>query len=234
MDYSKAEITLYTYFRSSCSARVRTAAALKGISMTPQYVNILKGEQSKGSYKSVSPCGTVPAIIVRLPDGTESTIRQSVAILEFFEEAFPNTRSLLPPPSQPLQRATVRDIVNIIAGDIQPKTNMSMLKRVLQLGVEYESWCHEIMVPGLRTVNAILEMSAGKHAVGDEITLADVVLAPAVEGALRWNIDITPFTEVLKAYNACKDLPEFTESDWKHQKDTPEQFRSRPGETLKP
>ncbi|CAK7210590.1 hypothetical protein SBRCBS47491_000824 [Sporothrix bragantina] len=226
MDYSKAEITLYTYFRSSCSARVRTAAALKGISMTPQYVNILQGQQSEDAYKvRINPCGTVPAIAVRLPDGTESIIRQSAAILEFFEEAFPDKRPLLPPTSQLLQRATVRDIVNFITSDIQPKTNSSVLKRMKDFGVESADWCQEHMVPGFRTVNTILESSAGKHAVGDEITLADVLLAPAVEAALRWSVDLTQFPKVLQVYNACKDLPEFVQADWKHQDDTPEQFR---------
>ncbi|CAK7231506.1 hypothetical protein SCUCBS95973_007941 [Sporothrix curviconia] len=227
MDYSKAEITLYTYFRSSCSARVRTAAALKGISMTPRYVNILQGQQSEDAYKvRINPCGTVPAIVVRLPDGIEAVIRQSAAILEFFEEAFPEKRPLLPPTGQLLQRATVRDIVNFITSDIQPKTNSSVLKRMKDFGVGSAEWCHEHMVPGLRTVNTILETSAGKHAVGDEITLADVVLAPAVEAALRWDVDVAQFPKVLQVYNACRELPEFVQADWKHQRDTPEHLRA--------
>lgn len=228
MDLTNAEFTLYTYFRSSCSARVRTAAALKGITVTPQFVNLLQGEQSAPSYVgSINPCGTVPAVVVRLPDGSESIIRQSVAILEFFEEAFPAKRRLLPPVDQPLRRAAVRDIVNILAGDIQPKTNLNVLRRLREVGIDSRDWCHEQMVPGLRAVEAILKTSAGQYCVGDEITLADAVLAPAMEAALRWGIDAEQFVEVTRVYNACKDLPEFVKADWKHQVDTPEQFRGK-------
>lgn len=226
-DFSNAEFTLYTYFRSSCSARVRTAAALKGITVTPQYVNLLQGEQSASTYVgNVNPCGTVPAMVVHLSDCSQSIIRQSVAILEFFEEAFPTKRPLLPPVDQPLQRAVVRDIVNIITGDVQPKTNSSVLRRMRGLGVESNDWCKEQMVPGMRAVDAILKTSAGKHSVGDNVTLADVVLAPAFEAALRWGVDLSPFEAVTRAYDACKDLPEFVTADWKHQPDTPEQYKA--------
>ncbi|KAL1895953.1 hypothetical protein Sste5346_005052 [Sporothrix stenoceras] len=226
-DISNAELTLYTYFRSSCSARVRTAAALKGITVTSKYVNLLKGEQSASTYTdNVSPCGTVPAIVIRFPDGSQSTIRQSMSILEFFEEAFPDKRPLMPGVDQPLQRATIRDIINIIGSDVQPKTNSSVIRRMQGLGVEATDWCNETMVPGLRSVNAILQESAGKHSVGDEITLADVFISPACEAALRWGVDLTPFEAITRAYNACKDLPEFVAADWKHQPDTPEQFKA--------
>ncbi|ERS95643.1 maleylacetoacetate isomerase [Sporothrix schenckii 1099-18] len=226
-DFTGVELTLYTYFRSSCSARVRTAAALKGLAVTPHYVNLLKEEQSAPTYTSnVNPCGTVPSLVAGFPDGSQATIRQSVAILEFFEEAFPDKRPLLPGVERPLQRAVVRDIVSIITGDVQPKTNSSVLHRMRTLGIESADWCKEIMVPGIRAVEAILQTSAGKHSVGDDITLADVVIAPAYEAALRWGVDLTQFEAVTHAYNACKDLPEFVAADWKHQADTPEQFRA--------
>lgn len=227
MDVSQAELTLYTYFRSSCSARVRTAAALKGIAVKSHFVNLLQGQQSDDAYKgAVNPSGTVPTLVVARPDGTQALVRQSVAILEFLEEAFPGTRPLLPPASQPLQRAAVRDIINVVACDVQPKTNFSLLKRLREVGIESPAWCREQMEPGLRAVEAILQTSAGQHCVGDDVTLADVVLAPAVEAALRWEVDLAQFPAVVKAYNACKALPEFVQADWKHQEDTPAQFRA--------
>lgn len=227
-DFPNAELTLYTYFRSSCSARVRTAASLKGITFTSsKYVNLLKGEQSAPAFTdNVSPCGTVPALVVSPPDGSQATIRQSGSILDFFEEAFPEKRPLMPGLDQPLQRATVRDIINILGGDVQSKTNSSVIRRMQGLGIEGADWCKEIMTPGLRSVDTILQASAGKHCVGDEITLADVFLAPACEAALRWGVDLTQFEAVSRVYNACKDLPEFVAADWKHQRDTPDQFRT--------
>ncbi|KPM36707.1 hypothetical protein AK830_g9837 [Neonectria ditissima] len=216
------ELTLYTYFRSSCSARVRTAAALKGISLKFIYVSLLKDEQKQTSYMSVNPSGTVPALLVHHPDGSTSLVRQSIAILEFFEEAFPHLPPLLPPLSQPLQRALVRDLVNILSIDIQPKTNLSVLKRLGTVGIPSRDWCEEQMVPGLAAFESILKTCAGEYCVGDSITLADVVLAPAVEAALRWKVDMSAFPVLKGVYHTFIDLPEVSQADWRHQKDTPE------------
>jgi hypothetical protein len=82
------------------------------------------------------------------------------------------------------------------------------------------------MVPGIHAVDAILQTSAGKHSVGHDITLAGVVIASAYEAALRWGVDLRSFEAVTRACDACKDLPEFVVADWKHQPDTPEQFKT--------
>src|SRR4051812_14395921 len=94
-------LTLYTYFRSSCSARVRIALNIKGISYEHKYVNILKGEQALSEYDEVNPSHFVPSL--RLPNGTILT--QSLAIMEYLEEAYPDTSLLLP--SDALGRAQV-------------------------------------------------------------------------------------------------------------------------------
>jgi maleylacetoacetate isomerase len=127
MAFQDTKLTRYSYFRSSCSARVRTAAALKGIPLNYEYLNLLENEQSAESYTSiVNPSGTVPTLMVEWPpitEGGRSTrflVRQSVAILEFFGEAFPDSLPLLPSPDQPAQRAQVRELVNILAADFQP------------------------------------------------------------------------------------------------------------------
>ncbi|KAH8681060.1 glutathione S-transferase [Xylariales sp. PMI_506] len=252
MSFDNAKFTLYTYFRSSCSARVRTAAALKGIPLSYKYVNLLKGEQSADAYVSdVNASGTVPTLIVELADGSRLRIRQSIAILEFFEEAFPPTAAttnaaaapgssssssssfpsprqvaLLPPPDQPGRRALVRDLVTILSADFQSRTNLCVLRRVAELGVTAADWCREYMPPALAAAEAVLRESAGRFCVGDEVTLADVVLAPAVEGALRWGVDFAPFPEVKRVYDTVRELPAFVAADWRHQEDTPEDLRA--------
>lgn len=67
--------------------------------------------------------------------------------------------------------------------------------------------------------------SAGRYSVGDEVTMADICLAPTVEAALRWNVDFESLPIVLRIYERLKVLPAFEMGDWKHQEDTPEQFR---------
>jgi maleylacetoacetate isomerase len=228
MAIQDAKLTLYTYFRSSCSTRVRTAAALKGIALHYEYVNLLKGEQTAAPYVSdLNPSGTVPTLVAQQADGSKVLVRQSVAMLEFLEEAFPDARPLLPAPDRPAQRALVRDLVGILTADFQPKTNLSVLRRVGALGVPAQDWCREQMVPALRACEAVLETCAGRFCVGDDVTLADVVLAPAVEGALRWTIDLDLFPEVKRVYETVSQMPEFVRADWRHQEDTPLELREQ-------
>ncbi|KAK9421826.1 putative Maleylacetoacetate isomerase [Seiridium unicorne] len=224
MAYQDAKFTLYTYFRSSCSARVRTAAALKGIKLHYEYVNLIKGEQSLDSYNSVNPSGAVPTLVVDLIDGSKVVIRQSTAILEFLEEGFPKSTPLLP--TDPARRAQVRELYNILAADLQPRTNLCVIKRVGKLGISAQDWCQEQMPPVLQSFESILKDCAGKYCVGNEVSLADVALAPAAEGALRWGIDLSQFPTLNRIFRSIRALPEFVRADWRHQEDTPAEFKS--------
>ena len=80
---------LYTYWRSTSSYRVRIALALKGIEAEQTFVHLVRngGEQNAAEYRAINPQGRVPSLV--LDDGTVLT--QSPAILEFLEEAVPNT-----------------------------------------------------------------------------------------------------------------------------------------------
>lgn len=224
MAFQDAKFTLYTYFRSSCSTRVRTAAALKGIKLHYEYINLLKGEQSSEKYLAINPSGTVPTLVVESVDGSKVVVHQSTAILEFLEEALPGTRPLLP--AQPGPRAQVRDLYQILAADLQPKTNLCVIKRVAHFDVTPREWCQEQMPPALRAFENTLKGCAGKFCVGDEVTLADVVLAPAAEGAMRWDIDLAEYPELNRIYNTIREMPEFLQADWKHQEDTPPELRA--------
>ena len=220
-----SSLRLHSYFRSSCSARVRTAANLKGIPLEYTYVHLLNNEQCTPAYTACNPSASVPTLSLTDKDGNEIIIRQSVAILEFFEEYFPDRQPLLPPPSDYIGRARVRELVNIIAGDLQPPTNLRILKRVKGLGANVKTWAKELMTEGLRAYDKVAEKYAGEYSVGDEITMADVALAPACEGALRFSIDLEQFPTVSRVYKRISVLEAFKKADWKHQQDTPEEFR---------
>jgi len=219
------EYELYTYFRSSCSARVRIAAHWKGIELKYKYIHLLKNEQQDSDYVDKrNPGKTVPTLVVR-EDGKEILIRQSVAMLEYLEEAHPNLPKLLPPASDPVARARVRDLVNIVACDIQPVTNLRILNKVRPLGVAAEQWQQEFMSAGLEAYEKIASSTAGKFSVGDEVTLADVVLVPAVDGASRFKVDISLFPNVKRIFDEAQKLEAFQKGSWKTQPDTPEELR---------
>lgn len=223
MNFEGAELELHSFFRSTSSARVRTAANLKKIPLNFVYVNVRKGEQFTESYRQINPNLTVPTLTVTAKDGhppTQFSIRQSMAILEFFEEAFPNALPLLPPVADLVGRAHVRDLVSLVVCDIQPPTNQRILKRVTQNGGNMEEWAKKIMGEGLAAFEELAKPSAGSYSYGDHLTLADVVLAPAVENAVRYGVDLDKVPTVKKVFERIRELDEFKSADWKHQADT--------------
>jgi maleylacetoacetate isomerase len=222
---------LYSYFRSSCSARVRIACNLKGINLRYKYVNLLKGEQLASEYTDTNPCATVPTLTIPASNALNETksdivICQSLAILEFLEEipGYADKRKLLP--HSAVERYKVRELVGIICCDVQPPSNMHILKRVDALAADRKVWAKEVMHRGLAAYEGLLKSYAGKYSFGDEVTMADVCLAPAVEGALRWGVDMEEFPTITRVYDEIRGLDAFVKGDWRHQEDTPEEFRA--------
>ena len=98
---------LYTFFCSSASFRVRIALNHKGLKYEHAGVSLPKGEHLEAGYKSVNAQGLVPA----LEDGGR-LLTQSLAIMEYLDEAHPGPKLL---PADPLDRAYVRAFSQIIA-----------------------------------------------------------------------------------------------------------------------
>src|SRR5687768_7747243 len=112
----EGEVTLYSYWRSSCSWRVRSVLALKGIKYNYYAVNLLNNEQADEKYIALNPMKAIPTLAI---DGIH--LCQSVAIMEYLEETRPENPLL---PKSPADRAKVRQIIESIASDIQPIQNM--------------------------------------------------------------------------------------------------------------
>jgi hypothetical protein len=122
------KIILHAFSGSSCSWRVRLALSYKGIPYEYKGWNLSKGEHMCEEYKNISPGQTVPALEI---DG--AVLKDSVAILEFLEERFPDKPLL---PRDLVQRAAIRGIVNMISAGIQPIQNLRVLKSIAETGGE--------------------------------------------------------------------------------------------------
>ena len=118
---------LFNYWRSSASWRVRIVLAWKGIDYEYRCIHLLKDEQNAAEYKELNPMGRVPALII---DG--HNLGESVAIMEYLEETR-KERPLLP--ADPIKRAVVRQLVEIINSAVQPLQNISVLGKI---GDEYK------------------------------------------------------------------------------------------------
>ena len=104
-------MTLYGYWRSSASYRVRIALALKGIEVRHETVNLKDGLQKSADHIARNPQGYVP--VLELEDGTQLT--QSMAILDYLDQAF-STSPLLP--EDPVLRSKILAASLVIATDI--------------------------------------------------------------------------------------------------------------------
>eukprot|EP01088_Endostelium_zonatum_P007992 TRINITY_DN20509_c0_g1_i1.p1 TRINITY_DN20509_c0_g1~~TRINITY_DN20509_c0_g1_i1.p1 ORF type:complete len:220 (-),score=39.96 TRINITY_DN20509_c0_g1_i1:24-683(-) len=195
-----SKTVLYSYWRSSCSWRARLVLSLKNIEFEYKYVHLIKdgGEQHKKEYTDLNPMHFLPTLII---DGV--VIGQSLAIMEYLEETRPQVPLL---PKDPKARAQVRQIMYIIACDIQPIQNLKTLNRVAEISEQQKGpWATKTIVDGLAAVEKLLEKFAGKYCVGDEITFADVALVPQVYGARRWNVDMSQFPIISRIDAALQD-----------------------------
>lgn len=207
---------LYSYFRSTAAYRVRIALHLKGVDYTLTPVNLLKDEQNSDWYRAVNPMGLIPAL--RLADGV--VLSQSTAILEWLEETMPQIPLL---PKDPVQRARIRAMANMIACDIHPLNNLRVLKHVTDvLGASEEAknaWYHHWIERGFSALEP--QLSESGYAAGETLSLADVYLVPQVFNALRFNVPLDPYPKIMSVYNRCNKLDAFIKAHPDNQKDNP-------------
>ncbi|GGY14275.1 maleylacetoacetate isomerase [Paludibacterium paludis] len=200
------ERVLYGYFRSSAAYRVRLALNLKGLDYRQEAVNLLKGEQQAQHYLGINPQGLVPA----LADGP-IVLTQSLAICEYLDEAYPATHRLLP--GDAAQRAAIRAIALAVACDIHPLNNTRVLKYLTaELSLDDESrdaWYRHWVTKGLGVIERMVEGSAGRYAIGNSVTLADVCLVPQLFNAWRFNVDTSRWPTLERIDAALAELPAF-------------------------
>lgn len=216
------DYTLYSYFRSSCSARVRIALNLKSLPYATIPTNLLKDEHLSAQHRALNPSGTVP-LLVDHANG-DFKVTQSVAALEYLDETHPSPPLL---PSDPQARAVVRVLVGIIASDTQPVTNMRVMRRVRALGGDAERWNRELMADGLAAYETVAQKWAGKCSVGDDISMADACLLPAFWNAERFGVDVSAYPTIVRIVENLKDHPAVVKANYSNQPDTPEELRTK-------
>ncbi|XP_064368332.1 maleylacetoacetate isomerase isoform X3 [Dromaius novaehollandiae] len=170
-----AKPILYSYYRSSCSWRVRIALALKGIAYDQVPVNLLKdgGQQFSAEFKALNPMKQVPALK--------------------------------------------------IDGIILSQSNLSILE---QMGEKKMEWAQHYITSGFQALEQILQHTAGRYCVGDEVSMADLCLVPQVFNAERYKVDLAPYPTITKINKALLELEAFKVSHPSRQPDTPTEMRA--------
>ena len=192
------EYTLYSYWRSSCSWRVRWALEFKKISYLLKPVNLLKNEQYSKKYLDLNPNARLPTITLG-----NKNLSGSIAILEYLEEKHPE-RPLLP--SDAFSRAKVRELVNIIACDTQPLQNLSLMKFHSEKRDDQIAYAKHWISRGIEAYEKSVKNKAGKFSVGDTLTIADICLIPQVYNAKRFKLDMESLPTINQIWSNSMEL----------------------------
>lgn len=202
-------LKLYGYWRSSAAYRVRIALNLKGLDCEQVPVHLVRdgGEQHRPEYAATNPQRLIPVL-----QHGQRMIRQSLAIIEYLDELWPDPPLL---PIAPRERARARALALLVACDIHPLNNL----RVLQyLEREYnaplserEAWIRHWIEDGFAAFEALLveDLSRGEFCEGESPGIADCCLIPQVYNARRFGVNLDPYPNIRRIEAACLALPAF-------------------------
>jgi maleylacetoacetate isomerase len=196
---------LYEYWRSSASYRVRIALNLKNVDYESRPVNLLEGEQNSAEYRELNPLGLVPMLEI---DGQKLT--QSLAIINYLDLRYPNQPLL---PASAAERAHVVAMAMIVACDIHPLNNLSVLRYLKnELGQpqdKIDAWYRHWISERLPALEAMAAPNAGDFLYGNAPTGADVLLVPQLYNARRYDVPLDAFPTLLRAEDNANKLEAF-------------------------
>jgi maleylacetoacetate isomerase len=203
-------VKLHSYYRSSAAYRARIALALKGLPYEYAAHHLLRGggEHRSAEYRAANPQGLIPTL-----EHGGVAIAQSLAILEYLEEAFPAALPLLPRAAA--DRALVRAMALAVACDIHPLGNLRVLNYLRgPLGHDaqaVEAWLAHWIGDGFAALEQWITRHSGdgEHCFGSAFTLADVCLVPQVYNARRFRVDLAPYPALARVSAALEAHPAF-------------------------
>jgi maleylacetoacetate isomerase len=215
------QLQLYSYWRSSAAYRVRIGLNLKGLDYETLPVHLVRdgGEQHGDAFRRANPQGLVPV----LKHG-DRLLRQSLAILEYLDDAWPENPLL---PRDPYERQRARAIALAIACDVHPLNNLRVLQylnRDLAVATDKkDAWIQHWIRIGFDALESMLAQDpmTGRHCIGDTPGIADCSLVPQVYNARRFDVDLAPYPTIVRIEQACLALPAFDAASPENQPDRP-------------
>ncbi|WP_395377020.1 maleylacetoacetate isomerase [Marinicella sp. W31] len=201
-------ISLYTYWRSTAAYRVRIALNLKGLSYDSIPVDLVKdgGEQHQQTFKKVNPQGLVPALI---DDGV--VLNQSMAIMEYLEEVYPETSIL---PQEPHIRARCRGLAQMIVSDIHPLNNLRVLQYLKKSWSQeqVDDWYHNWIHKGFTAIEQMLMERDTRFMSADYPCIDDICLIGQLYNARRFKVPLETYPLILEIEQRCGEMAAFADA----------------------
>ena len=211
-------LRLYSYWRSSAAYRVRIGLNLKGLAYETLPVHLVRdgGQQHQADYAAKNPQHLVPTLL----HGTR-VVRQSLAILEYLDEAWPSPRLL---PMTARDRARVRALAQMVTSDIHPLNNLRGGRRARRPHVphaERDNWIKHWILEGFGAMETLLagDAATGAYCHGQTPGMADCCLIPQIFNARRFGVDMDQFPTLVRIEEACLALPAFDQARPERQPD---------------
>jgi len=196
--------TLYSAWRATAPYRVRIGLALKGVAYDYSPLDLIRGDQRSAEYTQVNRQRLTPAL-----DIGETVLTQSVAILEWLEEEYPEPPIL---PKSALDRQVVRCMALIVACDIHPLNNTRVGRKLNKMGIDQAGileWTQGWIKDGFDALEPMVERYGQGFAFGKTPTLADCCLVPQVYSANRDEVDLAPYPSIRAAAERAAEHPAF-------------------------
>ena len=216
---------LFSYWRSSATYRVRVAFNLKGVKASETDVDIDGGRQHEAAFRRLNPLGGIPALIDHGDGQSRLPLTQSLAILEFLDETYPQPPLL---PADAHGRARVRSLAQMLAADTHPLITPRVRKYLTTSGGfdadAWRAWQIQWFGTGLRAVEARLagEPGTGRFCHGDTPTQADICLASMFTVMRVFKIAFDDIPTATRIMAECEKLEAFAAADPSRQAGAPQ------------
>jgi maleylacetoacetate isomerase len=203
-------LQLHTFAMSSASYRVRIVLALKGIAWEGRDVPLSANAHLQADYTGLNPQSRVPLLVTE-----HGSLSQSLAIIDWLEEAYLDRQSIYP--ADPWTKALCRAFAHVIASDVFPLQNLSTRRKLQSdYGVDDEgqaNWSRDWIARGFAALEAETAARGWSpelgYLFGDYPTLADICLVPQMNNARRYNVDLSAFPLLVAADSAARAHPAF-------------------------
>lgn len=205
------DLILYGFWRSMAAYRVRVALALKGVAVREIAIDLDAREQFAPDFLAVNPEGAVPALI----EPGHPPLTQSMAILEFLEERYPEPPLL---PADPHGRARVRSLAALVVSDthplIVPRVRTYLTAEAGFDDAAFRAWSAHWITRGLAAMEARLANApaTGAFCHGDSVTFADICLGNLGLAARTLRFDLGQTPTVARILDRCDALEAFAKA----------------------